>query len=96
MKNFPLIWSPYICSAATQLTDECTKSKVDWGTSKDDVKRAVDKFKAKILKRIDEIEEKLMHEINAAKPGSTLDKLTVDKQVEEIQNMGQKIKYFVW
>ena len=34
------------CSAATQLTDECTKIKVDWGTSKDDVKRAVDKFKA--------------------------------------------------
>lgn len=34
------------CSAATHLIDECTKSKVDWGTSKDDVKRAVDKFKA--------------------------------------------------
>ena len=57
------------CSAATHVIDECTKSKVDWGTSKDDVKRAVDKFKAKILKQIDEIEEKLMHEINAAKPG---------------------------
>ena len=57
------------CSTATQLTDEGTNSKVDWSTSKDDVKRVVDKFKAKILKQIDEIEEKLMHEINAAKPG---------------------------
>jgi hypothetical protein len=81
------------CSAATQLTDECTKSKVDWGTSKNDVKHAVDKFKAKILKRIDEIEEKLMHEIDAAKPGSKLDKSTVDKQVEEIQDVLKQFNF---
>jgi len=74
-------------NAATQLTDEWKKSKEAWGTSKDDVKRAVEKFKAKILKRINEIEEKLMDEIDAAKPGSKLDKSTVDKQVEEIQDV---------
>ena len=95
MKNFPLIWVSLhtFCSAATQLTDECTKIKVDWGTSKDDVKRAVDKFKAKILKRIDEIEEKLMHEIDAAKPSSKLDKSTVDKQVEEIQDVLKQFNF---
>jgi len=80
-------------NAATQLTDEWKKSKEAWGTSKDDVKRAVEKFKAKILKRINEIEEKLMHEIDAAKPGSKLDKSTVDKQVEEIQDVLKQFNF---
>ena len=84
-------------NTATQLTDEWEKSEVAWGTSKDDVKRSVEKFKAKILKRINEVEEKIMHEIDTAKPGSKLEKSTVDKQVEEIQdvlmqNMGQMVK----
>jgi hypothetical protein len=73
-------------NTATEVTDEWEKSKVAWGTSKDDVKRAVEKFKAKIFKRINEVEEKLMHEIDSAKPGSKLDKSTVAKQVEEIQD----------
>ena len=80
-------------NAATQLTDEWKTSKVAWGTSKKDVKSAVEKFKAKILKRINEIEEKLMHEIDAAKPGSKLDKLTVDKQVEEIQDVLKQFNF---
>ena len=61
-------------NTATQLTDEWEKSKVAWGTSKDDVKRAVEKFKAKILKRINEVEEKIMHKIDTANPGSKLEK----------------------
>jgi cytochrome c556 len=44
-------------NTATQLTDEWEKSEVAWGTSKDDVKRSVEKFKAKILKRINEVED---------------------------------------
>lgn len=80
-------------NAVSQLTDEWKKSKVAWDTSKFDVKRAVDKFKAKILKRINEIYENLMHEIDAAEAASKMDKLTVDKQVEEIQDILEQFNF---
>lgn len=34
-----------------------------------------------------------MHEINAAKPGKKLDKLTVDKQIEEIQDVLKQFNF---
>jgi hypothetical protein len=34
-----------------------------------------------------------MHEIDAAKPGSKLDKSTVDKQVEEIQDVLKQFNF---
>ena len=80
-------------NTATQLTDEWEKSKVAWGTSKDDVKRSVEKFKAKIRTRINEVEEKIMHEIDIVQPVGKLDKLNMDKQVEEIQDVLKQFNF---
>jgi hypothetical protein len=42
------------------------KSKVTWDSSTDSVKRGVEIFRSRILKHIDDMEEKLMLEVNAA------------------------------
>jgi hypothetical protein len=83
----------YLNNTVTQLINEWVKSKVAWGTSKDDVKRAVEKFKAKIFQRINEVEEKLLHEIESAKPVAKLDKSNVDMQVEEIHDVFKQFNF---
>ena len=83
----------YLNNTVTQLINEWVKSKVAWGTSKDDVKRAVEKFKAKIFQRINEVEEKLSHEIESAKPVAKLDKSNVDMQVEEIHDVFKQFNF---
>jgi hypothetical protein len=56
----------YLIDTASKVREEKQKSKVTWDSSRDSVKRGVEIFRSRILKRIDDMEEKLMLEVNAA------------------------------
>ena len=56
----------YLIDTTSKVREQKQKSKVTWNLSTDSVKRGVQMFRSRILKRIDEIEEKLMLEVNAA------------------------------
>ena len=56
----------YLIDTTSKVREQKQKSKVTWNLSTDSVKRGVQMFRSRILKRIDEIEEKLMLEVDAA------------------------------
>ena len=56
----------YLIDTTSKVREQKQKSKVTWNLSTDNVKRGVQMFRSRILKRIDEIEEKLMLEVDAA------------------------------
>jgi hypothetical protein len=49
----------YLIDIASKVREQKQKSKVTWNLSTDSVKRGVQMFRSRILKRIDEIEEKV-------------------------------------
>jgi hypothetical protein len=55
-----------LIDTASKVREEKQKSKVKWDSSTDSVKRGVEIFRSRILKHIDNMEEKLMLEVNAA------------------------------
>ena len=54
----------YLIDTASKVREQKQKSKVTWDSSTDSIKRGVEIFRSRILKRIDDMEEKLMLEIN--------------------------------
>jgi hypothetical protein len=56
----------YLIDTTSKVREQKQKSKVTWNLSTDSVRRGVQMFRSRILKRIDEIEEKLMLEVDAA------------------------------
>jgi hypothetical protein len=56
--------SSVFIDTASKVREEKQKSKVMWDSSTDSVKRGVEIFRSRILKHIDDMEEKLMLEVN--------------------------------
>ena len=56
----------YLIDTTSKVREQKQKSKVTWNLSTDSVRRGVQMFRSRIVKRIDEIEEKLMLEVDAA------------------------------
>jgi DNA-binding beta-propeller fold protein YncE len=56
----------YLIDTTSKVREQKQKSKVTWNLSTDSVRRGVQMFRYRILKRIDEIGEKLMLEVDAA------------------------------
>jgi hypothetical protein len=55
----------YLIDTTSKVREQKQKRKVTWDSSTDSVKRGVEIFRSRILKRIDDMEEKLMLEVNA-------------------------------
>jgi DNA-binding beta-propeller fold protein YncE len=55
----------YLIDTASKVREQKQKSKVTWDSSTDSVKRGIEIFRSRIVKHIDDIEEKLMLEVNA-------------------------------
>jgi hypothetical protein len=56
----------YLIDTTSKVREQKQKCKVTWNLSTDSVKRGVQMFRSRILKRIDDIEDKLMLEVDAA------------------------------
>ena len=56
----------YLIDTASKVREEKLKSKVTWDSSTDSLKRGIEIFRSRILKQIDDMEEQLMLEVNAA------------------------------
>jgi hypothetical protein len=66
-----------LIDTASKLREQNLKSKVTWNLSIKNVKQGVEIFRSRILKRIDDIEEKLMLEVNATNSKCSVDAETV-------------------
>ena len=88
----------YLIDTASKVREEKKKSKVTWDLRTDSVKRGVEIFRSRILKHIDDMEEKLMLEVNAANSkivDETQEEMkAVEKYMSDIQNISYKF-YFV-
>ena len=88
----------YLIDTASKVREQKQKSKVTWDSSTDSVKRGVEIFRSRILKHIDDMEEKLMLEVNAANSKiveETQEEMkAVEKYMSDIQNISYKF-YFV-
>ena len=87
----------YLIDTASKVREEKQKSKVTWDSSRDSVKRGVEIFRSRILKRIDDMEEKLMLEVNAANSkmvAETGEEMkTVEKYMSDIQDISHKFDF---
>ena len=87
----------YLIDTASKVREEKQKSKVTWDSSTDSVKRGVEIFRSRILKRIDDMEEKLMLEVNAANSkmvAETGEEMkTVEKYMSDIQDISHKFDF---
>ena len=87
----------YLIDTASKLREQKLKSKVTWNLSIDNVKQGVEIFRSRILKRIDDIEEKLMLKVNAtnskmvAKKEGEMD--AVENYMSDIQDISDKFDF---
>ena len=87
----------YLIDTASKVREEKQKSKVTWDSSTDSVKRVVEIFRSRMLKRIDDMEEKLMLEVNAANSkivAETGEEMkAVEKYMPDIQDISHKFDF---
>ena len=87
----------YLIDTASKVREQKQKSKVTWDSSTDSVKRGVEIFRSRILKRIDDMEEKLMLEVNAASSKivtETQEEMkAVEKYMSDIQDISHKFDF---
>jgi DNA-binding beta-propeller fold protein YncE len=87
----------YLIDTISKVRDQKEKSKVTWDLSTDSVKRAVEIFRSRILKRIDDMEEKLMLEVNAANSkivAETQEEMkAVEQYMSDIQDISHKFDF---
>ena len=87
----------YLIDTASKVREEKKKRKVTWDSSTDSVKRGVEIFRSRILKRIDDMEEKLMLEVNAACSkivAETQEEMkAVEKYMSDIQDISHKFNF---
>jgi hypothetical protein len=87
----------YLIDTASKVRKEKQKSKVTWDSSRDSVKRGVEIFRSRILKHIDDMEEKLMLEVNAANSKILAETEEEIKAVEiymsDIQDISHKFNF---
>ena len=87
----------YLIDTASKLREQKLKSKVTWKLSIENVKQGVEIFRSRILKRIDDIEEKLMLEVNAtnskivAKKEGEME--AVENYMSDIQDVSDKFDF---
>ena len=87
----------YLIDTTSKVGEQKQKSKVTWDLSTDSVKRAVEIFRSRILKRIDDMEEKLMLEVNAANSkivAETQEEMkAVEQYMSDIQDISHKFDF---
>ena len=87
----------YLIDTASKVREQKQKSKVTWDLSTDSVKRGVEIFRSRILKHIDDMEEKLMLEVNAANSkivAETQEEMkAVEKYISNIQDISHKFDF---
>ena len=87
----------YLIDTTSKVREQKQKSKVTWDLSTDSVKRAVEIFRSRILKRIDDMEEKLMLEVNAANSkivAETQEEMkAVEQYMSDIQGISHKFDF---
>jgi DNA-binding beta-propeller fold protein YncE len=87
----------YLIDTASKVREEKQKSKVTWDSSTDSVKRGVEIFRSRILKHIDDMEEKLVLEVNAANSkivAETGEEMkAVEKYMSDIQDISHKFDF---
>jgi DNA-binding beta-propeller fold protein YncE len=87
----------YLIDTTSKVREQKQKSKVTWDLSTDSVKRAVEIFRSRILKRIDDMEEKLMLEVNAANSkivAETQEEMkAVEQYMSDIQDISHKFDF---
>ena len=87
----------YLIDTASKVREQKQKSKVTWDSSTDSVKRGVEIFRCRILKHIDDMEEKLMLKVNAAnsiivaETGEGMK--AVEKYMSDIQDISHKFDF---
>jgi hypothetical protein len=84
-------------NTASKVREQKQKSKVTWDSSTDSVKRGIHIFRSRILKRIDDMEEKLMLEVNAANSkivAETEEEMkAIEKYMSDIQDISHKFDF---
>ena len=87
----------YLIDNASKVRKQKQKSIVTWDLSTDSVKRGVEIFRSRILKRIDDMEEKLTLEVNAANSkivAETQEEMkAIDKYISNIQDISHKFDF---
>ena len=87
----------YLIDTASKVREQKQKSKVTWNLSTDNVKRGVEIFRSRILKRIDEIVEKLTLQVDAANSkivAETEEEMkAVEKYMSDIQDISHKFDF---
>ena len=87
----------YLIDTAGKVREEKQKSNVTWNSSTDSVKRGVEIFRSRILKHIDDMEEKLMLEVNAASSkivAETGEEMkAVEQYMSDIQDISHKFDF---
>ena len=87
----------YLIDPASKVREQKQKSKVTWDSSTDSVKRGVEIFRSRILKHIDDMEEKLVLEVNAANSkivAETGEEMkAVEKCMSDIQDISHKLDF---
>ena len=87
----------YLIDTASKVREQKEKSKVTWDSSTDSVKRGVEIFRSRILKHIDDMEEKLMLEVNTANSkivAETQEEMkAVEQYMSDIQDISHKFDF---
>jgi hypothetical protein len=84
----------YLIDTASKVREQKQKSKVTWDSSTDSIKGGVEIFRSRILKRIDDMEEKLMLEVNTTNSkivAETQEEMkAVEQYMSDIQDISHK------
>jgi hypothetical protein len=87
----------YLIDTASKVREQKQKSKVTWDSNTDSVKRGVEIIRSRILKHINDMEEQLMLEVNAAnskKVAETEEEMkAVEKYMSDIQDISHKFDF---
>ena len=87
----------YLIDTASKVREQKQKSNVTWDSSTDSVKRGVEIIRSRILKHINDMEEQLMLEVNAAnskKVAETEEEMkAVEKYMSDIQDISHKFDF---
>ena len=87
----------YLIDTASKVREQKQKSKVTWDSSTDSVKRGVEIFRSRILKNIDDMEEKLMLVVNTANSkivAETQEEMkAVEQYMSDIQDISPKFDF---
>jgi ElaB/YqjD/DUF883 family membrane-anchored ribosome-binding protein len=83
----------YLIDTTSKVREQKQKSKVTWNLSTDSVKRGVQMFRSRILKRIDEIEEKV-DGANSKMVAKTEEEIeAVEIYLSDIQDISHKFDF---